>query len=427
MNVGCIPTKTLVRSAETVHTARRGAEFGFRVEGLEVDFPRVIARKNTTLSRVRGGLEKGLARNPNIELIRGHAHFTGRHDVDFGGRPVRGEKFIIATGVAPVRPDIPGLSEASYLTNETVMDLETLPISLLIFGGGPEGMEFGQIFARLGTQVTILQRRERVLPREEEAISHELEAVLREEGVDIRVRAHPTAVSGKYGQIVVEADVAGKPERFQATHLLLAAGRRPRHPKELGLDAAGVEADEHGAIQVDPELQTTAPHIWAMGDVIGRQQYTHFSVYTAAVSVANALTGAHRKVDYTRVLGAVFADPEVASVGLTEAAAVERGFSIKVGMQPFKYVGRALAMAETKGFVKFVVEAKTGQLLGMHVLGYMGADLLPQGVQAMGTGEGNLSPITDCVTVNPTLSETVKQAAGNLKPVEIPTAAGHLS
>ncbi len=425
--MGCIPTKTLLRSAEAIHTARRGAEFGFRVQGLEVDFGRVIARKNEVVGRVRGGVEKGLTQNPRIALIRGHAHFTGRHEVDVDGRPVQGEKFIIATGVAPVRPDIRGLDQVSYLTNETVMDLEALPASMLIVGAGPEGMEFGQIFARLGTKVTVLQRRDRVLPREEEAISHELETILREEAIDIRVNAHPTAVSSLDDRIVVEADVAGKAERFTVTHLFLAAGRRPRSPKELGLDVACVEADERGGIKVDDELHTTAPDVWAIGDVIGRQQYTHFATYTSAIAAANALGGEHRKVDYTRIPGGVFTDPEVASVGLTEAAARERGFSVKVGMQPFRHVGRARAMGEMKGFVKFVVDAKTDRLLGMHVLGHMGADLLPQGVQAMATGDGTISPLTDCICIHPTLSEGVKAAAGSLKPVEIPTAAGSLA
>ncbi len=396
------------------------------MQGLEVDFAQVIARKNAIVSRIRGGVEKGLAKNPRIELIRGHAHLTGRREIDVDGRPVRGEKFIIATGVAPVRPDIPGLDQVPSYTNETVMDLEVLPKSMLIVGGGPEGMEFGQIFARLGTKVTVLQRRERVLPREEEAISQELEAILRDEGIDIRVNARPTAVSRQHGQIVVEAAIAGKAERFMVTHLLLAAGRRPRSPKELGLDVAGVEADERGGIRVDDELHSTAPHIWAIGDVIGRQQYTHFATYTSAIAAANAVTGAHRKVDYSRIPGGVFTDPEVASVGLTEGAARERGFTIKVGKLPFKYLGRALALAETKGFVKFVVDAKTDRLLGMHILGFMGADLLPQGVQAMGVGDGSVSPLTDCVCVHPTLSEGVKAAAGNLRQLEIPTAAGQL-
>lgn len=335
--MGCIPTKALVGSAKAIHTARRGAEFGFRVSGLEINWPRIRERKDTIVNSIVSGTERSLQQNPRIDLIRGWARFTGPGRLDVGNRIVEAERVIIATGVAPNIPDVPGLKDAGFFTNESVMDMESLPRSMVIFGGGPEGMEFGQIFHRLGVQITILQRRERVLPREDQEISRELEAILREEGITIRTRAVPTRVEKlKGGRVAVTATVAGKQERIEADRILVAAGRRPHHVSQLGLDAAGIEGDPDQGIRVDETLRTTAPDVWAIGDVLGRLQYTHFAVYTSGIAVRNALKGEARKYDTGRIPGAVFTDPEVASVGLTAEEAQAQGRRVKVGKHPMR-------------------------------------------------------------------------------------------
>lgn len=346
--------------------------------------------------------------------------------LEVDGRVIEADKVIIASGVAPSIPDIPGLKEAGFLTNETVMDVDELPRSLLIIGGGPEGMEFGQIFHRLGVTVTILQRRDRVLPREDEEISGELEAILRKEGLDIRTQAVPVRVETlPAGRAAVTATVAGRKERFEADRILVAAGRRPHEVAYIGLDAAGIEGDPERGIHVDETLRTTAPHVWAIGDVMGRLQYTHFAVYTSGLAVRNALRGDGVPYKTGRIPGAVFTDPEVASVGLTEREALERERRIKVGRQPMRVVGRARAMGETTGFVKFVVDSETNELLGLHILTHMGADLLPQGILMMHTG--SIDPLQACICVHPTLSEGVKAAAVNLRPLEaVATATGDL-
>jgi pyruvate/2-oxoglutarate dehydrogenase complex dihydrolipoamide dehydrogenase (E3) component len=426
--VGCIPTKTLVASAEAIHTVRRGDEYGFRINGLEPDWPRAVERKNAVVAKIRGGLERGFASSQGPQLFRDWAHFESNTRLSVDGHDIDADRIIIATGVAPVVPDETGLREAGYLTNENVMDLLELPESMIIIGGGPEGMEFGQIFQRFGTHVTVLQRRDRVLPREEEEISRELEAILSEEGMDIRTRATPRAVRGRNGErVVVDADVEGREESFEASHLLLAAGRRPRSPRELGLDVAGVAADERGGIKVTPSLKTSAPNIWAIGDVLGHPQHTRFAVYTAGLAVANALDGADTALDETRVPGGVFTDPEVASVGLTEQRAHELGHRIKVGKQLFRRVGRAIAAGHTEGSIKWVVDAETDQILGCHVLGYGGADLLPQALVAMNAPGGKIDPVCHAIYVHPTFSEGVKAATGDLKPVGPSTATGDLS
>lgn len=426
MNVGCIPTKALVGSAKAIHTSRRGAEFGFRASGIEVDWPGVRARKDRIVAGTVSGIVHGLQQNPGIDLMKGWARFRGPNRLELADRVIEAEKVIIASGVAPKIPDIPGLKDAGFLTNETVMDLDELPNSLLIIGGGPEGMEFGQIFHRLGCKVAILQRRDRVLPREDEEISRELEAILREEGIDIRTRAMPTRVEVmRGGRAAIMANVAGREERFEVDRILVAAGRRPHKMSEMGLDTAGIEGDPSRGIHVDDTLRTTAPNVWAIGDVVGRMQHTHFAVYTSGLAVRNALQGVGIRYETGRIPGAVFTDPEVASVGLTPQDAQATGRRIKVGKQAMRAVARARAISETAGFVKFVVDADTDELLGMHVLAHMGADLLPQGIVMMHTG--SIAPLRACVCVHPTLSEGVKAAAVSMKPLEsVASATGDL-
>lgn len=424
--MGCIPTKTLVGSAKAIQTARRGAEFGFKTSGIEVNWPRIRARKDAVVASIVSGIARGLEQNPRIELIKGWARFAGAHGLEVDGRVIEADKVILASGVVPDVPDVPGLKEAGFLTNENAMDVDELPRSLLIIGGGPEGMEFGQIFHRLGVNVTVLQRRDRVLPREDEEISRDLEAILREEGIDIRTRAVPTRVDPLPGRRVsVSATIAGREERFEVDRILVAAGRRAHEVAQMRLDVAGIEGDPQRGIQIDSSLRTTAPHVWAIGDVAGRMQYTHFAVYTSGLAVRNALKDEGIPYETLRIPGAVFTDPEVASVGLTAQEVLARGRRVKVGKQPMRAVGRARAIGETAGFVKFVVDEESNELLGMHILAHMGADLLPQGILMMHTG--SVDPLQACICVHPTLSEGVKAAAVNLRPLEsVQTAMGDL-
>jgi pyruvate/2-oxoglutarate dehydrogenase complex dihydrolipoamide dehydrogenase (E3) component len=420
--VGCIPTKALVRSAEAIHTARRGAEFGFRAE-VEVDFQRVVARKNELVSAVRGGLERSLERNPQVELIRGWARFDRPGGIVVDTRALESERVILASGVQPHIPAIPGLDAVPYLTNETVMDLEELPGRLIVLGGGAEGLEFGQAFHRFGSRVTIVQRNRRLAPSQDAEISQAIEETLRDEGLEILTGTTPERVERRDGAIVLET---GDGRTVEGDALLVSTGRKPHDLGELGIGEAGVEGDPDRGITIDQELRTSAPGVFAIGDVLGRVQHTHFATYTAGIAVANALADEHRRYSLTRVPGAIFTDPEIASVGLTVEEAQAQGRTVKVGKQEMVKVGRARAMGETNGFVKFVVDAETDELLGMHVLAYHGADLLAQGVIAM-NGTGTLQPLLDCVCIHPTLSEGVKAAAGDLQPAELPDAASDLA
>lgn len=427
--MGCIPTKAQVGSAKAVHTARRGDEFGFTVEEVRVDWPTIRARKDRIVDLMRSRLERKIDEHPDVDLIRGSARFTRPGRIDVEGTEIRSSKVILATGVVPVVPAIPGLSEVGFETNETVMDMGRLPTSMVVIGGGPEGMEFSQLFHRLGVRMTVLQRRDRVLPGEDIEISRVLEEILRDEGVDIQTNATPTEVRRlDRGRVEVVTEVDGSTQHFECDRILVTAGRRPHHVGDLNLETAGIEADPVTGVVVDDSLRTTSPDVWAMGDVIGRMQYTHFAVYTAGIAVDNAVGSAGRTYDVSRIPGAVFTDPEVASVGLTEDQAIATGRRVQVGRQLFRRVGRAIAVSETKGLVKVVTDADTDELLGMHIVAHGAGDLLPQGMALLHTPERTIDPLVNAMVTHPTLSEGVKAAVTNLKPAEgVATPAGDLS
>ncbi len=406
--MGCIPTKTLAGSARAIYIATRGGEFGFRASQVEADWARVRARKDQVVRGIVAGLTERLERNPRITLIRGWAQFLDARRLAVGDRVIRTDKVILASGVVPRVPDVPGLREVGYLTNETILELEALPQSLVVIGGGPEGMEFGQIFRRFGVRVTVLQRRDRILPREDPDISREVARLLEEEGVEIHTNAVPTRVRRTPSGVSVAARVEGREQVFEASRILVAAGRAPHDLAGVRLDAAGVEGDPEHGVRVDATLRTSAPTVWAIGDVLGRLQHQHFSVYTGRLAARNAVSGAGLTYDTAGIPGAVFTDPECARIGLAVEEAMRRGRRVKVGQQPVAAISRAQAMGETRGFIKVVLDADTDRLLGMHILAPMGADLLPQGMLMMRMGA--VATLQDVVYIHPTLSEGLKAA-----------------
>jgi pyruvate/2-oxoglutarate dehydrogenase complex dihydrolipoamide dehydrogenase (E3) component len=422
VNVGCTPTKALVRSAEAIHIARRGAEFGFRAV-VEVDFPAIIERKRKIVATSVAGLERSLERNQQIDLIRGWARFARPGRIAVDDRELASERIIVASGVRPHIPPIPGLEDVGYLTNETVMELQELPKRLIVLGGGPEGLEFGQAFQRFGSVVTIVQRDSHLAPSKDTEISQAIEEILREEGVEILTGTVPTGVERRGDHLVVETS-GGK--TFEGDALLVSTGRKPHDLGELGIGEAGIDGDPERGIEIDEELRTNVPGVFAIGDVMGRIQHTHFATYTAGIAVANALGDQHGRYSLSHVPGAIFTDPEIASVGLTAEEAQQQGRKVKVGKQEMSGVARAGEMGETKGFVKFVVDVETDELLGMHVLAHHGGELLPQGVIAMANG-GTLAPLMDSIYIHPTLSEGVKAAAGKLPEAEIRQPTGDLA
>jgi len=270
INTGCTPTKTMVASAQVAYYAREAARWGVRASEVSVDMPAVVARKNQVVQRGRGGVQKRVDARPNIKLIRGHAKFTGPHQVQVGTEPFESEKIFIDTGTRPRIPQIPGIDTVPYLTNATVMELQTVPEHLLILGAGYIGLEFGQIFRRFGSRVTIVHNGERIMPREDPDIASALQQTLEDEGIAFRVNTSTKRVENRNGVIALTVESGATTETLQASHLLVATGRRP-NTDDLGLEAAGVTADARGYVKVNGRLETNVPGVWALGDIKGGQ------------------------------------------------------------------------------------------------------------------------------------------------------------
>lgn len=417
MNEGCIPTKALLRSAEVMHLVQRRAhEFGVRgvdPEKVHFDLAAAVARKDRVVGGVIEGIYTSLRRNQKVQLLRGRARFKAADRVLVDGQEIGAGKVILAVGARPVIPEIPGLKEAGYLTNDEALRLEALPESMVVIGAGYVGVEFAQMYARYGTRVTLLQRGPHILPGEEEELVEELEGLLRREGVDLRTRTEAVRVSTRQGKkVVVGRGPDGGEEEFTTSQILVAAGRFAR-VEELELERAEVELGPEGVL-FDEQLRTTNPRIWSIGDGNGGHMFTHRATYDGPYAALNAVRDLGRTVDYRVVPRAVFTEPALASVGLTEAQAHQRGHDVATGSFPFASSGKAKAIGMTAGKVKVVADRKTQEILGFHILGPDGDNLIHEAVVAM-YDHGTLEPIARSIHVHPTLSEAVKAAAKRVR------------
>lgn len=390
---------------------RRAHEFGVRGVNPDVvtfDLAAAIAHKNAIIQGIIAGAHQAIHKNKNIRFFTGHAELTSPVALRVDGRQIIAEKIILAVGARTATMTIPGLAEVGFITNYEALQLERLPASMIVIGAGYVGVEFAQMYARFGTKVTLLGRAPRVLPHEDEEVSASLAEVLRADGIDLYTGAPVLRAERQGDERVVIAQVGGEARRFQAEVVLFAAGRVPRI-EGLGLEQAGV-ALAGGVIQVDDELRTTAPNIWSVGDANGGAMFTHRATYDGPIAALNAVRGLQKKVDYRVVPRAVFCEPAVASVGLTEREARQAGYEVGVGKHLFAHSGRAKALGQTEGFVKIVADAKTGQVLGAHILGAH-ADLLIHEVVAAMYNHGTAEPIAKSIHIHPTLSEVVRSAA----------------
>jgi len=399
-----------------MHLVRdRAYEFGVRgidPDALSLDLAAVVARKNGIVQGIIDGIYNWVDPNPNVTYIRGHAEFTSPVDIRVDGKVITAAKSIIATGSRTADMHIPGLAEVGFITNKEALELEIVPASLIIIGAGYIGVEFAQMYARYGSKVLLLSRSKRIMKKEEPELSDRLRDILLAERIDVRVDA--TAIRAeKAGRVkAIITNIAGQEHRFQAEEILYAAGRVPR-VKGLGLEQAGVEMGADG-IQVNESLRTTAGNIWSLGDVNGGAMFTHRATYDGPITALNAVKDAGRRVDYRVVPRAVFTQPALASVGLTEQRATNAGYAVKTGKAYFEHLGRAKAIGEKEGLMKLVADSQTGELLGGHILGPQADILIHQVVTAMynrGTGES----LYKSIHIHPTLSEVVKDAAKRLR------------
>lgn len=390
--------------------ARRATEFGVEIQGtVQFRLDRAIQRKDRIVQGIVNGIHGALRkRGDKIRFVTGEACFVDPHTVVTGSGPLTFEKAIIATGARRSQPPITGLDEVEHLTNRTALELTTLPASLIVVGGGYVGIEFAQMYARFGSRVTLLGRNPHLAPGEDPELGDLLADYLRDEGVDLRTGAAVQAVRSDRGSVVVNAVVTGEAEEFRGDALLVATGR-VGNTDELGLDAAGVAVGPRGFVSVDDGLTTSQPHIWAIGDVKGGWMFTHVATYDGPIAALNAVKGLGRTVDYRVVPRAIFSDPALAAVGLTEHEARERGHDVAVGAVAADGA-RAKAIGDRRGRIKAVVDRPTGEILGFHILAPHGDDLLHEAVAAMHDG-GTIDRIGKSIHVHPTLSEMVKSAA----------------
>lgn len=403
---GCVPTKALLAAAKIAHSVGRAAEFGITIRGdVEVDFPKVMERvRGIVAHATRYGTTP--FEEIGVEVFLGpSASFVSPHEVALDGRRIKADKIIVATGTESSAPPVPGLEETGYWTNKEATDLDRLPESVAILGAGPIGVEFAQIFARLGSKVTVVEALDRVLPPEDADSGAAIAEALAAEGVTIITGAKVERAS-KEGS--AKRLHLGGGKTVTADALLVATGRKPCFD-DLGVDEAGIELDERGRPVLDDGLRTTAKSIWAAGDATGELLFTHVGTYEAQLVSSRIITGRARKRDYRVVPKVTFCEPEVASVGLTEQQAIEAGREVKVGKLAFADNERSTIEGATHGLVKVVADAKTGEVLGGHIVGTGAGEMIHEIVAIMAT-HGKAKPAGAAIHAYPTLSETVKGA-----------------
>jgi pyruvate/2-oxoglutarate dehydrogenase complex dihydrolipoamide dehydrogenase (E3) component len=425
VNNGCIPTKTLAASARTAQVARRAADYGVRIEGaVNVDMKAVKARKDRVVAQSVDGLAKWLAATPNLTLVWGHARFTGAHAVEVNGATIEAPQIFINVGGRPVLPTWHGIGDVPVLTNASMMDLDMLPEHLIVAGGSYIGLEFAQMYRRFGARVTVVEYGERLIAREDPEVSSEVQAILEREGIAFCFSVKSASVclgDGGSGVRVTLGDAtAGESAPvIEGSHLLAAVGRRP-NTDELGLDKAGIATDSRGFITVDDELRTSVPGIWALGDANGRGAFTHTSFNDHQIVADNLLHGGNRRVSDRFTAYALFIDPPLGRVGMSEAEVRARGKPALVGTMPMTRVGRAKERGETQGFMKVFVDAASERILGAALLCIEGDEIVHSLLDVM-AADASYKAIEHAVHIHPTVSELIPTLLGQLVP--LPAAA----
>jgi dihydrolipoamide dehydrogenase len=416
INTGCTPTKTMIASSQVAHYARHAANWAVHAEAVRVDLAGVVARKDRIVNQWRSGIEGKVAGRKNLRLYRGPARFIGPHRIRVNQEELDAERIFINTGTRPAIAPLEGLDRINYLTNASIMQLSELPEHLLVIGGGYIGLEFGQMFRRFGSDVTIVQRADQLLPREDADVVVELQKTLEKEGIRFLLGTSPTRVAKQDGQIVLRVEAGGSSQELRGSHLLVATGRRP-NTDDLGLETAGVQLTPQGFIKVNGRLETNVPGIWALGDVKGGPAFTHISFNDYQIVYANLIEGKNLSTDHRLVPYSVFTDPQLGRVGLTEKEARAAGHRLKVGKIPTAWVARAIERDETAGLMKVVVDAATDRILGAAILSADGGEL----VQILGFVMLAGAPYTllkGAVYIHPTMAEGFWTLMEEVKPVD---------
>ena len=416
VNTGCIPTKTLVASAYAAHAARRGAEYGFNIAGdVRVDMKRVKARKDEVSGRSNRGVEEWLRGLKNCTVIQGHARFQSSNTVVANDEALQADKIFINVGGRASVPAMPGVTEVPFLTNSSMMDVDFLPEHLVIVGGSYIGLEFGQMYRRFGSKVTIVEMGPRLIGREDEDISESVREILEGEGIQVRLNAKCLSLAKRSNGIALRVGCDEGPPEIVGTHLLLAVGRSP-NTTDLGLDRAGVATDQRGYIVVDDQLQTNVAGIWALGDCNGRGAFTHTSYNDYEIVADNLLNGDRRRVSDRIQAYALYTDPPLGRCGMTDVDIRKSGRTVLAAKLPMSRVGRAVEKGETQGFMKISVDAETKHILGAAILGTGGDEVVHVLLDVM-YAKAPYTVVQRAMHIHPTVAEFLPVVMSNLQPV----------
>ncbi len=417
VNVGCIPTKALVASARAAHMARRGEDFGVRIEGeISVDMKRVKARKDEIAGRSNQGVTNWMKNMEGLDVHEGHGSFTAPHTVAVNGKTLEAPRIFLNVGARALVPDIPGLGEVDYLTNSSMMELDELPGHLIIIGGSYIGLEFAQMYRRFGSRVTVVEKSPRLISRDDEDVSDAVREILEGEGVDVRLGSDCITVRREGEGVAVKLDCSGGPREATGTHLLLAVGRKP-NTDDLGLDKAGIATDGRGFIEVDDQLRTNVEGVWAIGDANGKGAFTHTSYNDYEIVAANLFDNDPRKVSERILCYGLYIDPPLGRVGMTELQARASGRKVLMGKMEMTRVGRARERSETQGFMKILVDAESRHILGAAILGIGGDEIVHSLLDVM-YAQAPYTVIQRAVHIHPTVTELIPTLLGSLAPLE---------
>ena len=410
INEGCTPTKTMVASGRVAYLARRGADYGIHTGSIAVDMHRVRERKRDIVASFRDGSQARIEKTPGLDLLFGEASFTGPRSIqvllpDGSQRTLTSDKFFINAGCRPSVPSLPGLQDIPYLNSTSIMELDAVPDRLLVIGGGYIGLEFGQLFRRFGSHVTILQQASQLLRGEDSDVAAEILNILQQDGIEVFLNANVKRLAKEGPQIKLAVAVSGEERTFSGSHLLVATGRVP-NSDTLNVSAAGIATDTRGFLQVNAKLETNVAGIFALGDIKGGPAFTHISYDDFRIIRANLIENGKASTEGRLVPYTVFIDPQLGRVGLTETEARAKNLKIRVARMPMSSVARALEVDESRGFMKAIVDADSGQILGAAVLGLEGGEVMSMLQLAM-MGKLPYTVLHNAVFSHPNLSESL--------------------
>jgi pyruvate/2-oxoglutarate dehydrogenase complex dihydrolipoamide dehydrogenase (E3) component len=415
INYGCTPTKTMIASARVAHYARRGPEFGVHSGDLRVDMAEVVERKDSMVKQWRDGQQHHIDSRPTLDLHHGHARFTAPHEVEVNGETLASERIFINTGTRPRILPIPGLDQVDYLTNRNIMELTSVPEHLLVLGGNYLGLEFGQMFRRFGSRVTVIELADQIIPREDPEVSESLRQALEAEGMRFHLGTKTTTVAKTADGLEVTIETKdGAVAKLDGSHLLVSIGQVP-NADDMGLDKAGIETDPGGFIKHNARLETTADGVWVIGDVKGGAAFTHVSYDDHLVIYDNLINGKDRSIEGRIVPYALYTDPELGRVGLTEKEARAAGYNLKVGSIPMAWVARAIERGETAGLMKIVINADNDRILGATMLGPEGGETV-QTIMAPMMADAPWTLFYRAMFIHPTMAEGFFTLMESVKP-----------